>query len=166
MTKRIGSAITGKVVSRMTGEKGVNAGLASLIAGGQITAAPLEVSHVRAQHIAAEVEERSSGAKYPAMNVYCEKLVNNLVEKFRRFSGHAQMTIEVRHSQDRLEGLQDTLETYADAVAQALDATRGDWGDGMFYAGGYEATFSAVKHGGRNFIQTAKITFEIGVSRS
>jgi hypothetical protein len=36
----------------------------------------------------------------------------------------------------------------------------------MYYSGGYEVTLGAVKHGGRNFIQAAKITFEIGVSRS
>ena len=30
--------------------------------------------------------------------------------------------------------------------------------------GGYEASFGAVKQGGKNFIQAAKVTFEIGVS--
>jgi hypothetical protein len=36
----------------------------------------------------------------------------------------------------------------------------------MFYGGGYEVSFAAVKRGGRNFIQTAKIALEIGVSRN
>jgi hypothetical protein len=36
----------------------------------------------------------------------------------------------------------------------------------MYYTGGYEVALGAVKHGGRNFIQTAKITFQIGVSRN
>jgi len=36
----------------------------------------------------------------------------------------------------------------------------------MFYGGGYEVAFAAVKNGGKNFIQVAKVTFEIGVSRS
>ena len=76
------------------------------------------------------------------------------------------MAIEVRHSQDRLDGLQDALELYADAVTQVLDANRGDWGDGMFYGGEYEVAFGAVKQGGKNFIQVAKVTFEIGVSSS
>jgi hypothetical protein len=65
-----------------------------------------------------------------------------------------------------LEGLQDGLETYTDAVRQVLETSRGDWGDGMFYSGEYQASFGPVKHGGKNFIQTAKITFEVGVSRS
>jgi hypothetical protein len=34
----------------------------------------------------------------------------------------------------------------------------------MFYTGGYEAVFGEMKHGGRNFIQTGKIRFEVAVS--
>ena len=79
---------------------------------------------------------------YPSLNVYCEKIANTLKEKFRSFSGSVQMTIEVRHSQDRLDGLQDALELYVDSVTQVLDAERGDWGSGMFYAGGYEVTLA------------------------
>jgi len=98
--------------------------------------------------------------------VYCEKISNTLVEKFRTFSGTAQMAIEVRHSQDQLDGLQDAVELYADAVMQTLNSGRGDWGDGMFYGGAYDVSFGPIKKGGRNFIQVAKVTFEIGVSRS
>ena len=39
-------------------------------------------------------------------------------------------------------------------------------GSGMYYAGGYEVTLGAVKHGGKNLIQAAPITFQIGVSRN
>jgi hypothetical protein len=46
----------------------------------------------------------------------------------------------------------------------ALDVSSGDWGGGMYFAGGYQVAFGPVKQGGKNFIQTAKITFEIGVS--
>jgi len=166
MTSRIGSAITSKVIAKMTAPQGVSAELAALAPPDQTAAALWHISQVRAQNAAADLVERSSGTPYPAANVYCEKLANKLTEKFRKFSGTAQMAIEIRHSQDRLEGLQDRLELYTDAVAQALDASRGDWGDGMFFAGAYEVSFGAVKHGGKNFVQPAKITFEIEVSRS
>ncbi len=76
------------------------------------------------------------------------------------------MAIEVWHSQDRLEGLQDTLDLYADAIMDMLNASRGDWGQGAFYGGAYKVAFGIVKPGGKNFIQIAKITFEIGVSKS
>jgi hypothetical protein len=76
------------------------------------------------------------------------------------------MAAEIRNSQDRLQGLQEGLEQCADALTQVLDGNRGDWGSGMYYAGGYQVAFGAVKHGGKNYIQVAKVTFEIGVSIS
>jgi hypothetical protein len=118
------------------------------------------------QNVAAEMAERALGVKYPVVNVYCEKIRNGLREKFRSFSGTVQMAMELRQSQDRLEGLQDRLELYVDAAMQKLNRSRGDWGDGMFFGGAYEVAFGPVKQGGRNFIQVAKVTFEIGVSKN
>jgi hypothetical protein len=165
MTAKIGGAATAKMIGRLTGSAGMNSSIAALTEGGA-TVSALNVAQVRAQNVAADLAERSGSVKYPAVQVYCEKIANQLTEKFRSFSGKVQMAIEVRHSQDRLDGLQDALELYADAATQVLTAGRGDWGDGMFYGGGYEVSFGAVKSGGRNFIQVAKVTFEIGVSRS
>jgi len=166
MTAKLGSAITAKIIQRITGPGGVNASLAALTASDNTSGAALDAAQIRAQNAAPDLVERSNAVNYPAVNVYCEKIVNALTEKFRSFSGSAQMSIEVRHSQDRLEGLQDALELYTDAVTQTLNAGLGDWGSGMFYGGGYQVSFGAVKHGGKNFIQTAKITFEIGVSKN
>jgi hypothetical protein len=72
--------------------------------------------------------------------------------------------MEVRSSQDRLEGLERQVQLYVDAVTAVLDRRRGDWGDGLFYGGGYEAAFGPVKRGGKNYVQTAKITIEVDVS--
>jgi hypothetical protein len=52
-----------------------------------------------------------------------------------------------------------------DVLTDVLDANRGDWGDGVFYTGGYEVVFGAVKSGGKNFLQQAKITFDMDVSK-
>ena len=111
-----------------------------------------------------ELVERSVDVKSPTLLLYCEKISNDLREKFRTFSGKAFMAIEVRVSQDRIEGLGRSLEIYVDTVTRILDQNRGDWGNGMFYTGGYEAVFGEMKHGGRNFIQTAKVRFEVAVS--
>jgi len=163
MTPQIGSVASGLVIQRLTGSSGVNANLASLTQG--LPGAPaLETSQIRSGNIAADLAERSSAVRYPAANVYCEKIVNSQVEKFRTFSGTIQMAIDLRHSTDRVDNLQSHLETYADAVMAVLNVSSGDWGGGMYYGGGYQITFAPVKQGGKNFIQAAKITFEIGVS--
>jgi len=140
--------------------------LAALTQAEREFAGLIEAAQVRPQNVAAEMAERAVGAKYPAVNVYAEKIVNGLREKFRSFSGTVQMAMELRHSQDRLEGLQDRLEVYVDAAMQMLNSGRGDWGDGMFFGGEYEVSFGPVKQGGKNFIQVAKVTFEIGVSKN
>lgn len=163
MTSKIGTAVSGKVLQKFSAPSGMNAGVALLSLGPD---GSFPQPQIKPQNIAADLAERTAGATYPAIQVYCEKIINDLTEKFRTFSGRVQMAIELRHSQDRLEGLQDALELYVDAATQVLDANRGDWGDGMFYSGGYQVLFGGVKQGGRNFIQVAKVTFEIGVSRN
>ena len=165
MTTKIGSAVTSKVLQRITGSAGVNSALAAFTAGEREFAGSVDPSQVQAQNVAAELAERATGVRYPVVNVYCEKLINDLREKFRRFAGSARMTIELRQSQDRLEGIQDRLELYVDATMQMLHGSRGDWGDGMFYGGQYEVSYGPVKQGGKHFTQTAKVTFEIGVSK-
>jgi hypothetical protein len=166
MATKLGSLATAKVVGLLTGSSGVNANVGALTLWDGAVTALVNAAQIRTGNTGADLAERSSTVSYPTVNIYCEKLVNSLTEKFRSFSGTAQMAIEVRNSGDRLEGLQDGLETYTDAVRQVLETNRGDWGDGMFYSGAYQASFGPVKQGGKNFIQTAKITFELGVSRS
>ena len=166
MTNTTGSLITGQVIQLLTGANGVNSFLTEATQDNGQPMVPLNSNQVRAQNIAPEIADRSDTMQFPAINVYCDKIVNNLTEKFRSFSGNAQTTVELRHSQDRLDGLQDAVESYADAVMQVLNANRGDWGNGLFYSGEYQVAFGALKHGGKNFQQIAKITFEIGVSRS
>jgi hypothetical protein len=163
----IASAITWKVIRRMTSvATGVNANLEAFTQDGAAIPAPLDPAQVRSGNIASDLLDRSSTVQYPAANIYCDKIVNSQIEKFRTFSGTLQMAIDLRHSEDRLDNVQSNLETYADAVMAVLAASLGDWGGGMYYAGGYQIAFGPVKHGGKNFIQTAKITFEIGVSIS
>jgi len=164
MATTIGNTTTARTVQLLTGSGGMNLSLEAMALSGEDSVAPLSATQVLAENVAADLVERASTVRYPTVNVYCEKVINQLVEKFRTFSGVSQMAIEVRHSQDRLEGLQDTVELYASAVTQTLDSSRGDWGSGMYYAGGYQVTFGAVKRGGKNFVQAAKVTFEIGVS--
>lgn len=126
--------------------------------------APIPISRIVALNATFELVEKSAGAKYPLIHIYCEKVVNGLREKFRTFSGKAHMAMEIRVSQDRLEGTEKQLQLYVDAATSVLDSHRGNWDGEAFYAGGWEAAFGQVKQGGKHFIQTAKITFAVDVS--
>ena len=119
---------------------------------------------VVAQNVTPDLSEQSTANNYPLVYVYCLKVVNELREKFRAFSGEAQMVVEARVSQDRLDQIESNLQAYVDAITQVLNNSRGDLGNGTFFAGEYEVTFGAVKHGGRNFLQTAKVAFALQIS--
>jgi hypothetical protein len=166
MAANIASGVTAKVLSLMQGASGINASLLALQQAGSPGGGFAAALAVTAQNAAPDLVERSTAMRYPTANIYCEKVVNTLKEKFRSFSGRVEMVMEIRHSQDGLEGLEGALELYADAAAQALDGSRGDWGNGMFYSGGYEIAFGAVKRGGRGYVQAARIGFDVGVSKS
>jgi hypothetical protein len=159
-----GSMATAKLLSKLTDQSGLpgTVGVTGDVSGLKMAAVP--ENQVIAQNVAPEIIERSHANKYPAVHVFCSKETNSLREKFRTFSGEASMVAEVRVSQDRLDGLEQQTQLYADAVTRVLDQNRGDWGDGVFYGGGYEVSYGPVKHGGRNFLQIAKISFTVDIS--
>jgi len=161
---QIGTTATQKaaaIFSAANGLPAVIAGLAADIEGSQLQ---FQTLHVLTQNVAPEISDRALGLSYPAVYIYCGKLSNSLQEKFRTFSGQAEMMAEVRVTQDRLDGLDNLSQLMADAVTQVLDASRGDWGGGYFYAGGYEVQYGPAKAGGKSFLQTAKIKFDLEIS--
>jgi hypothetical protein len=123
------------------------------------------VRTIAIQNAASDLAERTLQGKYPAVLVYCDRLTNTLKEKFRVFSGTARLCVEVRCSQDRLEDLDQQLQLYTGAVCRILEDGRGDWKQGLYYAGGYEVTYGPVRTGGNHFLQTAKVVLEVEVSR-
>lgn len=160
----IGTRSTNKFLHLLKTPAGLSETLAAVAELQGVVLQPISDKQIFTQNVAQEAVERSVEVKYPTLLLYCEKITNDLREKFRTFSGKAYLATEVRVSQDRIEGLEKSLAIYVDVVTRILDQNRGDWGDGMFYTGGYEAVFGEMKHGGRNFIQTGKIRFEVLVS--
>ena len=161
---RPGNLAAQKLLSLLTAVPGVNTNLDNLAQLESRPLPPLSDRQIAVRNVAFDVMETTGQVSYPALSIYCEKVSNLLTEKFRTFSGKAGMAVEIRLSQDKVDGLASALELYVDAVTQVLDQNRGDWGQGLFYAGGYDIAFGPVKHGGRNFLQIAKITFEVGAS--
>jgi hypothetical protein len=123
------------------------------------------IGSIVALNASVEISEKTGHAHYPALLVYCDKSSNSLREKFRQFSGRVHLVVEVRHSQDRLEALETRTQVYVDAVCAMLDDSRGDWGSGAFYNGGYDVTYEPIARGGKNFLQRAKVGFDVEVSK-
>src|SRR5436853_549189 len=141
----VGTRATARLLHFLETPAGLSENLAALAELQGITLPPIAEKQILIQNVAQELVERAVDVKYPTLLLYCEKITNELREKFRTFSGKAHLAIEVRSSQDRIEGLGKLLEVYVDAVTRILDQNRGDWGGGMFYTGGYEAAFGDMK---------------------
>jgi hypothetical protein len=124
----------------------------------------LFIGDVVERHVAAEVAEKTTGVRYPSVHVYCDKVVNDLREKFRRFSGVASLVIEIRVSHEHMDSLQAQLQTYAEAVTDILDSKRGYWTPGLFYTGGYTIQYGPIKRGGRSFLQSARVELTVNGS--
>lgn len=161
---RIAGSSTQKLLGVLAADVGLPAAVEALVVQQGMTLPSIGPQQIIAQNVAPDVAEQSTVSKYPLVYVYCNKVANELREKFRAFSGDAQMVVEARVSQDRLDQIETNLQAYVDAITQVLDNSRGDWGDGVFFDGGYEVTFGGVKHGGRNFLQIAKVTFVLEIS--
>jgi hypothetical protein len=161
---QIAGPSTQKVLGVLAAPDGLPAAVEALNSQQGMKLPSITPQQIIAQNVTPDVSEQSSANNYPLVYVYCSKVVNLLREKFRTFSGETQMVVEARVSQDRLDQLETNLQAYVDAVTLVLDNSRGDWGDGVFFDGGYEVAFGGVKHGGRNFLQIAKVSFVLEIS--
>src|SRR5215475_3773808 len=160
----VGTLVTNALLQFLQSPGGLSQNLGDVAQLQGITLSSIEPRQVIAQSVAQSLIERALDLKYPALLVYCDKFSNDLREKFRTFSGKATLVIEVRVSHDRIDNLENLLQMYVDVVTRILDQNRGDWGNGVFYTGGYQASFGPIERGGRNLIQTAKVTLEVAIS--
>lgn len=162
---RVASVTTTALAGLLRSDVGVPAAVAALAAVEPIELAAVTPAQIVPANLTVEIADRSHGARYPQLWVYCEKVTNDLREKFQKFSGKASMVVEVRVSQDRTEGLEQRLQLYVDAVTNVLEENRGEWAGGVYYSGSYEVSFGGVRQGGKNVIQIAKIGFQLDIRR-
>lgn len=160
----ITGSLTAQVLALLTStSSGINARITSIQANDATLTAP-GVRSVVAQNVSVDLAESAGQAQYPALLVYCEKVQNLQREKFRQFSGQSHLVVEVRHTQEKLAGIEQNTEMYVDAVCALLDDSQGYWGDGTSYNGTYLVTYEPVVKGGKNFVQRAKVSFALEVS--
>ena len=160
-----GSVATRKMVGFLSdANTGIGPALAQLANDTGIALEPVPPARIVNQNVPFDLAEKALAVKYPALYVYTDRVRNLLTEKFRAFSGKVRTVTEIRVARDRIEGIEEQVRLYVDAVTKVLDANRGSWGEGAFFTGGYEVTFEPVRHGGKNFLQIAKVTFEVDFS--
>jgi hypothetical protein len=158
----IGTLVSSQVATLLrASDAGVGAQMAELSTDTGIEVAAIVPVQILEQ--SAPPHDYPSAERFPAVYVGCESLSNLQTEKGRRFSGTARVIVECRMTQDRVDGLDAKVRLVADAVAQTLFQSRGQWTDSMFYGGGYEVQYGAMKRGGKNVVQSALIKIEVDI---
>ena len=150
-----------KAASLLNAAGGMAASLTNYSTLAPLTAAPVAV----VSHVPQELQEKQQKVVYPICRIYCDQIQNEGKVKFREFSGTYRVVVEVTHSQDRLEGLTDTLQATTDAVSDVFDRSSGNLGEGMVLVPGYQAEIDAVKKGGLHYQQSARVKCAVSWER-
>lgn len=132
---------------------------------GQVEVPP-SCAHVLFARVPPELQEKMAGLRYPQLHVYCDRVESQRTERFRRFSGVMRMVVEVRMSQDRLDGISEKLHWWVDAIRDVVERSAGCVGQVMYLDGDYQVAIEPVRKGGLNFMQVGKVTCPVIVNRS
>jgi len=78
----------------------------------------------------------------------------------------AAVIAEVWASGNLVNDTDQWIHFYVEAVTDILRQNIGDWGDGIFFSGIYDVQFQPPKSGGVGFVQSAKVSCNLNVSRN
>lgn len=112
-----------------------------------------------------EVGDQNVQLTYPRICLYSSGLKNTQIEKFRSLSGTVAVVADIWASGNMVTQTDQWIHFYVEAVTQILRRNIGDWGDGIFFPGTYDIQFQQAKAGGFGFVQSARVTSSLNVSR-
>jgi hypothetical protein len=103
---------------------------------------------------------------YPRICLYTAAVKNTQVEKFRSLSGTVSVVAEIWASGDLLDQTDQWIHYYVEAMTVILRQNIGDWGDGFFFSGSYDVQLQSPKVGGIGYVESAKVSAVLNVSRT
>ncbi len=113
-----------------------------------------------------KISDLDAQLTYPRICIYSGTFRNTHLEKFRSLSGAVAVTAEVWASDDLVTNSDQWIHFYVEAVTSILRTNVGDWGDGLFYGGAFEVQFQPPQAGGLGFVESAKVSLTLTVSRN
>src|SRR5260370_31666245 len=125
------STVVGMVADLLSGAGGVQTKINDTASAEALPAVSISAQQIIKQNLPTDLVERTAGIKYPCVQVYCEKAVNQMREKSRVFSGQAVMAVDSRGSSDRLEHLDAQINVMLYAVTSTLYHHLVAWGAGV-----------------------------------
>lgn len=155
-----------KGMNLLTGSSGLTSQISALAQAGNTTIPLIEPNQVVLSSASPAIGDKDVQLTYPRVCLYVTGLKNTNVEKFRSLSGSVSLVIDLWASAALVTNSDVWIHYYVEAVTNLLAANIGDWGDGVLFGGSYDVQFTAPNTGGLGYVQSAKITVSLNVSRN
>ncbi len=155
-----------KLLTRLTTGDALQQQIALVGAGLGVPVPPISGDQIVLSSAAPDLADKNIRLTYPRVCVYSGSVKNTQIEKFRAFSGQVGLVAEIWSSADLITQVDQWIHFYVESVAEILQNSIGDWGDGVFYPGSYEVLFNPPKAGGFGFVESAKLMLGLNVSTS
>ena len=155
-----------KLADFLTSSNGIETevNLVASLAGRSIPALPATQVFVTSTSTSMADVQQQLG--YPRVAVFSNRVRNQQTEKFRSLSGMVTVIAEISATADLVDQEESAIHFYVEAVSNVLRRNIGDWGDGVFFPGTYDVEVQAPSTGASGFLQLARITCELKVSRN
>ncbi len=140
---------------------GINAALSEIAARDGTYLLPIRGETALLQHVRAKLADENEPTMYPAVYLHYGRMENQLLEKFRKFSGRIWVVADVRVSGERFIGLEAMVTRYVEALVKVLEGRVGKWNETVAYSGVHKVRFIGAEEGGRNFVQRAEVEIEL-----
>ncbi len=157
---------TQKVLNVLTSGNALEQQVNELALEGNLEVPAMPSTQVVMSSVPPEVGDNNVQLTYPRVCLYSSGLKNTQMEKFRSLSGTVAVVAEIWASGNMVTQSDQWIHFYVEGVTELFRQNIGDWGDGMFFSGIYDVQFQQPKAGGFGFVQSAKVTCTLNVSRN
>jgi hypothetical protein len=155
-----------KIFNLLTGANALGQQISLLALEANVNVPAMTASEVVLSSVAPDIGDKNVQLTYPRICLYSSGLKNDQAEKFRSLSGTVAVVAEIWASGNMVTQSDQWIHFYVEAVTEILRRNIGDLGDGMFFSGMYDIQFQQPKAGGFGFVQSAKVTCNLNVSRN
>lgn len=105
--------------------------------------------------------EHIESSRVPALVFSICQLTAKKRERLGKYNSTAKMVCFVQLTHEKSDVLHQNTYDYVDAIIDVLNRSQGLWLEGIFFAGEYCATISAIQTGALNYVQQATIEFDL-----
>lgn len=112
-------------------------------------------------NIGRKANERSEASRVPLLVFSITQVTAKKRERLGKYNSAAKMLCSVQMTHEKSDVLNQNTYDYVDAIIDVLNRSQGLWEEGIFFAGDYCATISAIQTGALNYIQQATIEFDL-----